>query len=76
MSLVQERMDAVADLVAEVKDHPMCAHFIDEGANYVVYYPDGMYPNGARASTGMGKALALSRLLQVMERHWKENGIN
>lgn len=72
----RENMARVETLEREVQDHPMCGRFIHERGAYVVYYPDGMFPNGVRASIGMGKALALSRLIEVMERHWKENGIH
>lgn len=74
--LIQERIDAINDLLVELQAHPMCARFSDDGARYLVIYPEGMYPDGAQASQGMGKALALTRLLAVMERHWKENGIS
>lgn len=76
MSNPHENMARVETLEREVQDHPMCGRFIRERGAYVVYYPAGMFPNGARASIGMGKALALSRLIGVMERHWMENSIH
>jgi hypothetical protein len=72
---VQENIDAVETALHAVEKHCMCAHFVEDRTHYTVCYPEGMYPNGARVSQGMGKAKALSRLLEVMERHWQENSI-
>lgn len=72
MSLVAERTAAIRDALAEVKAHCMCANFHDDGRHYVVYYPLGMRLDGARANYTSGKAVALSRLLSAMERHWQE----
>ena len=63
----------LAAALAAVKAHPMCANLSDDGTRYLVTYPLGYFPDGARASQGMGKALALERLLVVMERHWRES---
>ncbi len=73
MKTPAENLAAVADLAAQVQAHPCCLRFIDADGRYEVHYPAGIFPHGARASQGMGKALALSRLLQVMERHWLES---
>lgn len=76
MKTVQENIERLQKVMAEVKDHPMCAKLEDSGSRYTIFYPAGMYPNGSTAAYNeMGKAKALSRLLEVMERHWKENGI-
>lgn len=71
----QQNAERVRKLIAEVEEHPMCAKFEFVDGLYRVLYPVGFYPNGAQASIGEGRAVALQRLLQVMERHWKENGI-
>ena len=56
-----------------VREHCMCAKFEDIGTHFRVVYPDGYYPNGAQAHKGSGQLVALNRLLEVMERHWKES---
>ena len=76
MRNIKEIMAEITDAMIKVKAHPMCAKFVIEGGYYIVYYPPGMHPNGARVSKAMGSARALQRLLEVMERHWYENGIN
>jgi hypothetical protein len=71
-----ENVARVETLKAELNQHPMCARFVEDSGYYTVYYPEGMYPNGARAAHSMGKARALERLLVIMERHWNDNGIH
>ena len=57
----------------DVKAHCMCARFSDSGGFYIVLYPPGFRLDGARiAYQGLGKTAALKRLVEVMERHWKE----
>lgn len=68
-------MANVASLTAQVRAHPMCLTFEDDGRYFRVIYPAGMYPNGAQSSYGDGKAAALTRILNVMERHWRKHGI-
>lgn len=76
MNSIQERISAVLDAIEVVKSHCMCASFEDIGGAFRVIYPYGMFPHGAQANySGPGKLVALNRLLDVMERHWKENGI-
>lgn len=59
-----------------VKSHCMCANFKDSGGVYLVTYPEGFALGGARvAYQGVGKTVALKRLVEVMERHWKEGGV-
>lgn len=66
-----ENIACVADLLTTVKRHPMCARFTEEAGRYLVIYPAGDFPvHGVQASQGGGKAIALTRLLAVMERHW------
>lgn len=70
---VRDATKAVRDAIVAVKSHCMCFRFEETGTHYRVIYPDGYFPNGAQVSKGLGKAEALSRLLGVMERHWKES---
>ena len=72
---IVERTEAVNALRSTVKEHCMCAKFDDDGARFRVIYPCGMFPDGVQASYGNGKAVALSRMLAAMDRHWKANGI-
>ncbi len=73
---VQQNIDRVKELEEKVKAHCMCANFQDTGSYYLVYYPPGMCLDGAQAAYSCGKAIALERLLDVLERHWKRSGIN
>ena len=76
MNTPHDNVAAVTTLLAAVQVHPMCAKFQDDGAHYLVYYPEGYWPDGARVSQGMGKAKALTLMIKVMERHWVSNGIH
>lgn len=51
----------------------MCAKLIETDYNVTVLYPDGYFPNGSRVSFAAGKAVAFGKLLEVMERHWKDS---
>ena len=76
MKTIQENISEVKRLEALIESHCMAAQFIKEKGCYLVYYPEGMFPNGAQARYNIGgKAVALTRLLEVIERHWIENGI-
>lgn len=75
MSVIAERTAQVAERRELVEAHCMCAKMDETPHSVTVYYPVGYFPNGARvATTGEGgKFVALGRLLDVMERHWKES---
>lgn len=74
MNTPNENAAAVAQLVAAVKRHPLCLRFSDVSGKYLVIYPAGEFPvDGVQASQGGGKAVALARMLEVMERHWVES---
>lgn len=70
---VKERLDLISSLKSEVNNHCLCAKFVEDDNSYTVYYPYGYFPDGSRISKGIGQTKALSRLLEVMERHWQEN---
>lgn len=75
MSIIAERTNEVAKLMAKVKDHCMCARFVDEGSSYLVIYPEGDFAVGGqrvRHDVG-GKAKALEIMLSKMETHWTES---
>lgn len=72
MNQIAERTELVRKLKKEIVSHPMAARFSEDRGCYLVFYPEGFFPDGARVSKGMGKAKALARMLEVMERHWKE----
>lgn len=71
MSVIQERTQAVLTAKSLVTEHCMCAKFEDLGSKFRVIYPEGYFPDGVQVSTEMGRAAALGKLLEVMERHWK-----
>lgn len=73
MNTITDRINNVNRLIALVKDHCMCARFEDEGGKYRVIYPEGYFPEGVQVSQAMGKAAALEKMLEVLERHWKES---
>jgi hypothetical protein len=73
---VQKNIQAYQDKLAEVESHCMCASFEDRGGQYRVLYPAGMILDGVQATYAeCGKLVALDRMLNAMERHWKESGI-
>ena len=72
----QRNMARVAELLAAVNTHPMCAKFEELGGKYRVIYPPGMILDGAQAThAGCGKSVALERLLAAMERHWRASSL-
>lgn len=72
MTIIQDRAALVCERKTAVMNHCMCANFSEDKGYYYVTYPEGYFPDGIRASKGGGKAVALGRILVVMERHWKE----
>jgi hypothetical protein len=68
---IQQRIAAASEAEQAVREHCMCLRFETTGTHYRVIYPDGYFPQGVQASKRMGKAEALTRMLDVMERHWK-----
>lgn len=70
---VQENIALITAAKIEINNHCMCGRFTEDSNTYTVLYPTGFFPNGARVSKGMGQAKALQRLLDVMERHYREN---
>jgi len=75
MSIIQERTDRVLNLIQSVKEHCMCLNFVDDGGYFMVVYPDGDFQvHGTRIDyRDLGKAKALSMLLEKIEMHWKES---
>lgn len=84
MTLIAERTDAVNAIRQQILDHPMCGRLIEGSDMYRVIYPAGDFPVDGLQSVvrrGEGKAIALSKLLPVMDRHWLQsypggNGMN
>lgn len=70
---VQEHQINIDSLKQKVNQHCLCNKFVEDDTHYTVYYPYGYFPDGSRVSKGMGKTKVLFRLLEVMERHWKDN---
>lgn len=71
-SIIQQRTDKVESLIKEIKDHPMCFDFIDQGSHYIVIYPDGFQLDGCRIEITT-KGETLEKLLNKIELHWKES---
>lgn len=72
MSIIQDRTNEVASLMMQVKEHHMCARFVDEGTSYLVIYPYGDWPvDGTRVRHDVGKVNALRKMIEKMEEHYK-----
>lgn len=71
MNTVTDSVATVRDLESQVKAHCMCLRYESDATHYRVIYPDGYFPNGVQVSKRLGKAEALRRILDAMERHWK-----
>lgn len=73
---IRANIEAVDAKLAEVKNHCMCAAFEDNDHQYRVIYPAGMVLDGVQAIyLHCGKGVALDRMLNAMERHYKESGV-
>jgi hypothetical protein len=73
---IQENIEAVSQAMEAVKNHCMCAKFSDDGAQYRIIYPAGMILDGVQATYAIcGKRVALERIAEAIERHWKQSGI-
>lgn len=70
---VQRNISTIKKLKKEIREHCMCLRFKETPEYYLVIYPDGFYPEGTRVNKEGGKIIALERLLNAMERHWKNN---
>ena len=76
MTQIDERTARVERAIAEIKTHPMCGEFQDLETCFRVIYPAGDFPVGGLQSVvkrGEGRAIALEKLLPIMERHWVES---
>lgn len=69
---IQSNIKRARDIEAKVREHPLCAQYVDIGTHYRVVYPDGCFPKWIQAYKRLGKVEALTRLLAAMERHWAE----
>ena len=76
MSQIAERTARVAELLEAVRNHPMCGELREARDGFIVIYPAGDFPVDGLQSVvrrGEGRAVALEKLLPVMERHWRES---
>lgn len=74
MTSIATRAALVAERLSAIRNHPMCADFVEDRSDYYVTYPAGDFPvHGLRASKAGGKGVALGRLLTIMEQHWRES---
>lgn len=75
---VQQNIQALQEAYDKVKAHPMCARINDDGARFLVIFPEGMWPNGAQCVYGntISKTKALELLHASMEKAWVNNGIS
>jgi hypothetical protein len=77
MKDVQENVLRWSEKVVEIQSHPMCGRFLDEGQRLIVVYPAGDFGvgyDGLRCSVSVGgKLAAATKLLNIMERDWKQS---
>jgi hypothetical protein len=71
---IRENIEAVAEAEEAVKAHCMCRAFHMDDYHYRVLYPAGFALDGVQCCyLHVGKAVALQRLLESMERCWLES---
>lgn len=68
---VKQHVTAVRTLLREVTEHCMCVNLTETKTHYFVTVPPGYRVDAVRVSKGAGKAIALRRMLVVLEREWK-----
>jgi len=69
-----ENIEKVNDLISKIKQHPMALKVTVSKAGILVIYPNGGFAvDGVRASFGIGKAKALGRVIEIMEKHWMQS---
>jgi hypothetical protein len=73
MNTIQQNINSAKDAENAVRNHCMCAKYEMTGTHYRVLYPEGYFPNGVQVSKRLGKIEGFSRLLAMMERHWRES---
>jgi hypothetical protein len=74
-NIIQNRIEKVNIAMNAVKEHCMCLKIIDDGKYFIVIYPIGDFEtDGCRCDYSYkGKTWALEKLIEVMERHWKNS---
>ncbi|MCK9369690.1 hypothetical protein M0R04_07260 [Candidatus Dojkabacteria bacterium] len=77
MNIIRERQAEIRELTSTIKNHPLCLKFKEDSYYYLITYPEGFQLDGCRAThKSCGKIVALTRILNAMERHWEESNIN
>lgn len=70
---IRENIESYQDALTAVKQHCMCVRFEDLGGAYRVLYAPGFRLDGVQAVYAkVGKRAALERMLNAMERHWRD----
>ncbi len=67
---VQDNIANLEVALSEVKAHCMTLRFQEDEYYFTVIFPEGYFPNGVRASKGLGKIKALKLLLEKLEYYW------
>lgn len=72
---IQANIQALQDAYDEVIQHPMCRAIHDDGCMIRVLYPAGFQLDGIQCAYGVrnSKTQAYRKILDWMERHWKES---
>ena len=61
---------AFAAAMKDVRGHPMCAYFADNGRQFIITHPPGFAYDGLRVDYRKGKTAALRSMLLIMEELW------
>lgn len=69
----QQNTEAVEKTRQNVLDHCMCSKLQECDYQILVIFPTGHYPEGVRCDFHKGKRVAFEKVLEVMERTWKES---
>jgi hypothetical protein len=75
--MITENIKNYENILHDVKDHPLCLKYKEDGPYILVIFPDGYFPDGVRVNYSiMGKIKALKIILEKMEKAWKESCIH
>ena len=70
--MIQETLAEITKLEKELKEHPMCFSYSDDGDCLIVCFPNKVAGiGGAYSKKAEGKTKALKKLLEACEDAWK-----
>lgn len=74
MTTLAEKIQIIKNLENDIRNHPMTLRFYEDSHYYIVIFPLGIHPelDGVRAAKSNNKSQSLARLLNKLEKCWKE----